>query len=243
MLKTLGCHVRNNVVGYVAIFLALGGTTYAATGGNFILGQSNSATSTTGLSAGTTGPAFRVTNTSTGTGGSFNVASGHAPFAVNSGTKVANLNADKLDGLDSTQLVSSSSLQRIGPSTLAPTDGNSTTVTLASIGQLTFQGYCFNNVGGNDAVEIFLTSSVAHSTFGSITQAAAGTAFGQADMVAGTGYIIAVASVSNGTLAFNPITGSAVTPGGQEVVFNLYQGVNARNQDGQCVFGGSFVVK
>ena len=30
------------------------------------------------------------------------MASGHAPFTVNSGTKVANLNADKLDGIDST---------------------------------------------------------------------------------------------------------------------------------------------
>jgi hypothetical protein len=105
MLETLVAHVRHNVVGYIALFVALGGTTYATTGGNFILGQPNSASSTTGLSAGTTGPAFRVTNTSTGTGGSFNVASGHPPFTVNSGTKVANLNADKLDGLDSTGFI------------------------------------------------------------------------------------------------------------------------------------------
>jgi hypothetical protein len=102
MLRILGDHVRRNVVGYIALFVALGGTTYAATGGNFILGQSNTASSTTALSAGTTGPAFRATNTSTGTAGSFNVASGHPPFTVNSGTKVTNLNADKLDGKDST---------------------------------------------------------------------------------------------------------------------------------------------
>jgi len=86
----------------LALSVALGGTTYAATGGNLILGQSNTASSTTALSAGTTGPAFKVTNTSTGTGGSFNVAAGHQPFTVNSGTKVTNLNADKLDGKDST---------------------------------------------------------------------------------------------------------------------------------------------
>jgi hypothetical protein len=105
MLETLGAHVRRNVVGYLALFVALGGTTYAATGGNFILGQPNSASSTTALSAGVTGPAFKVTNTSTGTAGSFNVAAGHSPFTVNSGTKVTNLNADKVDGKDSSVFV------------------------------------------------------------------------------------------------------------------------------------------
>jgi hypothetical protein len=90
------------VVAYIALFVALGGTTYAATGGNFILGQSNTASSTTGLSAGVTGPAFRATNTSTGPAAGFNVSAGHAPFTVNSGTKVTNLNADKIDGKDST---------------------------------------------------------------------------------------------------------------------------------------------
>jgi hypothetical protein len=85
----------------LALSVALGGTTYAATGGNFILGQSNSTTSTTGLSAGVTGPALRVTNTSTGTAAGFNVSAGHPPFNVNSGTKVAKLNADLLDGADS----------------------------------------------------------------------------------------------------------------------------------------------
>jgi hypothetical protein len=90
-----------NVVSMLALSVALGGTTYAATGGNFILGQSNSTTSTTGLSAGVTGPALRVTNTSTGTAAGFNVSAGHPPFNVNSGTKVAKLNADLLDGADS----------------------------------------------------------------------------------------------------------------------------------------------
>jgi hypothetical protein len=68
MLGSLGRHVRSNVVGYVAIFLALGGTTYAATGGNFILGQSNTAGAPTQLSSGTTNTAgaFKVTNTKTG---------------------------------------------------------------------------------------------------------------------------------------------------------------------------------
>src|SRR5204863_4972279 len=96
-----------NVVSLVALFVALGGTTYAATGGNFLLGKSNAADATTSLSASPAfaGKALQVTNTGTGAGATalgLNVASGHAPFTVNSGTKVANLNADKLDGIDST---------------------------------------------------------------------------------------------------------------------------------------------
>jgi hypothetical protein len=106
MLKTVGSHVRGNVVGYLALFIALGGTTYAATGDNFILGQPNTADQQTSLSAQPpfAGKTLQLTNTSTGAGATalgLNVASGHTPFTVNSGTKVANLNADKLDGIDS----------------------------------------------------------------------------------------------------------------------------------------------
>ncbi len=114
MLKKLGSHVRGNLVGYVALFIALGGTTYAATGGNFILGRANSASSTSSLTAPVAGKGLQVTNTSTGAGATalgLNVASGHAPFTVNSGTKVSNLNADKLDGQDSTAFLPSSNVK------------------------------------------------------------------------------------------------------------------------------------
>jgi hypothetical protein len=55
------------VVAYLALFLALGGTTYAATGGNFILGKSNLASTPTVLSSGA-GQALKVSNTNGGTG-------------------------------------------------------------------------------------------------------------------------------------------------------------------------------
>jgi hypothetical protein len=106
------------VVAYLALFVALGGTTYAATGGNFILGQSNTAGSTTALSSGTTGPALKVTSTNNGTGATalgLNVATGHPPFTVNSGTKVAKLNADKLDGKDATNWKVTNVIAAAGP--------------------------------------------------------------------------------------------------------------------------------
>lgn len=80
------------VVSYIALFLALGGSAAAATGGAFILGRSNSASSTTLLTNGAGVPL------------ALNARSGSAPLSVNSATKVARLNADKLDGLDSTQM-------------------------------------------------------------------------------------------------------------------------------------------
>ena len=95
------------IVACIALLVALGGTTYAATGGNFILGKSNTASSTSTLSAPIADKALTVTNDSSKAGATalgLNVAKGHPPFRVNSGAKVANLNADKLDGYDSTAL-------------------------------------------------------------------------------------------------------------------------------------------
>src|SRR4051794_17739220 len=75
------------VISILALFLALTGWGYAATGGRLILGHSNTAGKTTTLKA-KKGPAA-----------SFKVKRGTAPFKVSSGKKVAKLNADKLDGV------------------------------------------------------------------------------------------------------------------------------------------------
>ena|SRR5215218_911055 len=82
---------------------------FGANGGNFILGSlNNTATAITKLT-GTVGggPALQVSNPSTATGSTaldLQVATGKAPMKVNSQTKVTNLNADKLDGQDSTTI-------------------------------------------------------------------------------------------------------------------------------------------
>jgi hypothetical protein len=94
------------IVALVALFVALSGVGMAANGGNFILGHSNSAKLHTVLSAPVAGgTALQVNNSNTSNAAStalgLNVAAGHSPFTVNSGVKVANLNADTLDGIDS----------------------------------------------------------------------------------------------------------------------------------------------
>ncbi len=96
------------IIPFLALVLALGGAGYSATGGNFILGQTNTAATQTKLLAPIAGASFRVDNTSTAaaaTAMTLVVTSGRPPFATNSAVKVANLNADFLDGLTSTAFV------------------------------------------------------------------------------------------------------------------------------------------
>jgi len=56
------------VVAVIALFVALAGTTWANTGGNFILGKGNTADHTTSLNATASGPALKAVNTGTGGG-------------------------------------------------------------------------------------------------------------------------------------------------------------------------------
>jgi hypothetical protein len=79
------------VISTLCLFLLLGGGAYAATGGNFILGNPNTASSKTSLSAPISDKALQLTTTNTGAGATalgLDVASGHAPFMVNSDTRV-----------------------------------------------------------------------------------------------------------------------------------------------------------
>ena len=93
-------------VALLALFVALGGTTYAATGGSFILGQSNTAGNTSDLTSGvTTGPTLNAVNTGGRSAARFNVDAGIQPFSVNNSTKITGLNSDLLDGLDSAGFV------------------------------------------------------------------------------------------------------------------------------------------
>jgi hypothetical protein len=239
-----------NVMATIAVFIVLGGTTYAATGGNFILGQPNTAGQQTSLTASPSfaGKALQLTNTNTGGGATalgLNVASGHSPFTVSSGTKVTNLNADKLDGLDSSAFLPNSKLVRVGPVTVTPPDGELRVVQIATVGHFAFAGGCLRNDADTsaDSVDVIISSDVAHSTFGSMTQAAAGGAFGDGDMAANTGKPVVDYTFPTGTPNFNPASGTAVGPDGQQVAFDVYQAMNVRNQPHQCIFGGTFAVK
>jgi hypothetical protein len=73
-------------------------------GGVFNLGVTNTVDAITKLTGTVAGPSLQIINNSTNaaaTALNLQVASGKPPLKVNSTTKVANLNADQLDGLDS----------------------------------------------------------------------------------------------------------------------------------------------
>ncbi len=83
------------VIGAATVLILAANTIAIAAGGHgFLLGQSNSTSKMTTLKRTTSGTALKVTTKS----------SANAPFAVNGKGKVTNLNADLLDGLDSSTL-------------------------------------------------------------------------------------------------------------------------------------------
>lgn len=91
------------VLASLSLVVSLGGTAVAATGGTFLLGKANEADKTTKLK--TSGDfdkaTLEVKNRGDGAAATFKTSGGVPPFAVNQDDKVANLNADLLDGLGS----------------------------------------------------------------------------------------------------------------------------------------------
>jgi hypothetical protein len=159
------------IVALVALFVALSGVGVAANGGNFILGHANNATLNTSLSAPVVGgKALQVTNNNTSNAAStalgLNVASGHAPFTVNSGVKVASLNADMVDGLDSSLLQRRVSGNCSGDTALQAIGSNGT-VTCSSTLQQRVAGTCasgsaVSGVNTNGSVTCQTVTSVYH---------------------------------------------------------------------------------
>ena len=87
-----------SIVGAPAIVGAATGV-----GARLELGKTNSVNATTALTATTANPAFSLKNLGNGVGLQITVKTGKAPISVNADAgKATNLNADKLDGKDST---------------------------------------------------------------------------------------------------------------------------------------------
>src|SRR5437764_1034083 len=94
----IGRPSRPTVLACIALVVALGGQNAYAAATNFLLSTRNTSSAATILDgSAVAGKALAVTNLNTTSGATalaLNVATGHAPFTVNSGTEVTNLNAD-----------------------------------------------------------------------------------------------------------------------------------------------------
>jgi len=96
----------------LALVLGIATTALAGTGAGatFNLGQTNTVNVISKLAGSVGGPSLQIDNNSTNSAATaldLQVEAGKAPMKVNSEVKVANLNSDKLDNLDSRAFVSS----------------------------------------------------------------------------------------------------------------------------------------
>ena len=103
----------------LALVFGIASRALGANGQAWILGQPNVATAITSLGGdgGVDGPMVRLTNNdadANDTALDLRVQSGEAPMRVNSATKVANLNADELDGKNASEIAGVNGLRRIG---------------------------------------------------------------------------------------------------------------------------------
>lgn len=103
-----GTFFKGVVLGALTSTLVLiAATALAGTGINavFNLGKTNKVNAQSTLKGATNGKTLQLTNSGTGSALGINVAAGKAPMVVNSGVRVRNLNADKLDGKDSATFI------------------------------------------------------------------------------------------------------------------------------------------
>jgi hypothetical protein len=226
----------------------------AATTQTFVLGTTNRVNAPTKAtnvqSNGTTvnpvdAPLLTLDNESTSANAtplSLVAPAGRPPFTVpNTHVKVANLNADLLDGRDSGYFLPGATVRRFGPVTVSP---SGSTGDLITIGQLTFAAECTYDSDFNEqGAHLDLKSSVAGSAYADLTTS--GTTNSSAAMNAGPQiYPLGGQFAVSGTQTFTPVTGEALSQNGQELFYDLYAGQNVAGATGQkCTFGGSIVVK
>ena len=101
---TTGKYILLAVVAALTLATASVAVAGSGVGGVFNLGQTNTVNAITKLVGSVTGASLVIDNNSTGTAATalnLQVEPGKSPMKVNSTTKVANLNADRLDGKDS----------------------------------------------------------------------------------------------------------------------------------------------
>lgn len=128
----------------LAVILALvfgaASTALSATGGNFILGKANSAGAVSKLTTNIANPALQLVNNSTGaaaTALNLSVASGKPPLTVNAAAgKATNLNADKVDSFNASELVRGASASDVVNTTSSPHAANLFTVSAPREGGL-----------------------------------------------------------------------------------------------------------
>jgi hypothetical protein len=158
-------------VAVLALALSVSGVAYGATGGNFILGQPNTATSETKLSSNSATQTLGLTNSANKPAARFITGPTAAPFSVTSQVKVGNLNADKLDGLDSTGFVKAGPCAPVASCTgrnaggaIGVVPGSTGTIALVP-GLFTIQYDCPANLNNQGVITYVNTSAATENVY------------------------------------------------------------------------------
>ena len=123
------------IISLIALFFAMSGTAVAATGGNFILGKANTATSTSALTN-TKGTALKLV-----------APPGDAPLQVSNSIQIPRLNASELGGLTTTGLAVTGGDGFTAPNANIPMPTAHVLVEAASTGPLKAGTYYVNATG------------------------------------------------------------------------------------------------
>ena len=150
----------------LALIFGLASMALGANGQPWKLGRGNVATAITALggNAGVNGPMVRLTNNNDGTDDTaleLRVEAGEAPMRVDSTTQVANLNADQLDGQNSSNFVQSNSYRNesaLGAGT-QQSDGTFVQLVSCDAGDVLLSGGPANVGATTDMVESFPNNS------------------------------------------------------------------------------------
>lgn len=155
----------------LALVVGVASAAFGANGDAWRLGRANVATTITSLGGtlGVDGPMLRLTNNNpdpNDTALDLQVQTGEAPMSVNSTTKVSNLNADRLDGLDYTWFMRGSIYKTESVTTVGQQlgDGTFRTVAWCDEGDFLISGGPANIDRETDLLESFPAPPVVNGT-------------------------------------------------------------------------------
>jgi hypothetical protein len=184
------------IAGIVSAFVAAGAA--VATTKTFVLGTTNTvdAASTVTAGSGLNAKMLQLTNNSTGSSATalgLTTPSSRPPMVVSSQARVANLNADKLDGIDSggflpktgkaadaekldgidsAGFVPAAAMRRFGPVVIprTPNDETAPISLIVTVGQFSFYAICYaSQQGFGSQGSLLVGSSAAHAAYAALT--------------------------------------------------------------------------